>query len=1186
MTDIASLGIEIDSTSAVTAKSALDSVTEAGGRTEAQVKRLSNEDMAYQSVMKRTGETLEQVKARFEHTTRSIDSATQAVQQQAKAEEVAASALKNYKMSADEATAAIAALRGAQGSYNKETEQAIKVLQDMGGVVDETGAKVGSFSQRAKTDLMQMAQALMRGDFPMALRQLAQLATHSWAAVKGLAAMLAPALAVGAAFGVWIKHGVDIEKFNQSIGATGALLAGTGRAGIVSSGELSTYVETLKKVSNVSEEMAMKVVQSFAKQGAIGREMFGELTGMVPDFARAMGVDAAGAAEELAAALGKPLTGVIALDEKYNILTFDQYKQVQAMVEVGDAAGIQAIALEALHGRIDGLHNEGLTPLQKAWDDLLRAWRGTPEEGEKVNTMMDNLAHNVSLMADAVRTAKDWWAEFLKVIGDTAPIKAANAVLEISLRLRQALGLAADKDKVAADAAQAAHVAHAKLIAEQDAKAIAGQEAAILARQAKEKAMYAKRLQEAKKSADELRREQSKALADELKALEAFHAEQNKMRDLDDAGWVKYIEAQIKEYEDGLIAMGKMSKSAAEQRLIDEKEANKQSEKELRRHVQDQISLWAEVGNYIGTFLTAVIVDNENAVDMLKRMWKQFFAELIQLFATKMVLNLAANITGNGALSIAASAAGQGSTAGAVYEYASGAWSAYQGGSTAWGALTGTGATTAAGGQVTAATFGNVVGGGSSTAAAGATPMSGMAVAGIVAIVIAAMIANDAMYQRGWRADDQSGIADMPGGPLTGDRLLRSLGLGDRAASLLSGSSLHTRIWGRRATQADASGISGTVTGAGEIEGGRSWQDYSQAGGWFRSDRRWTESEELTADQAAPFTDALAQIHKQMVALGKLIGVDAAAILENYTHEFVLQLTSTSGQEEVDAAIAQFLNDVFVEQAALVLGEATGYIRSYIDKFRGTQAELIDGIVALVTIFEVVSRSPMEDVATMLYESSNQFQTALSNNDRAIRAQLEAYDGSLESTQALAQATVDYYNAQVQLLASIEQVRLAVTGMFDTVLQSIELSGMTAQQQYEFYQRQANDARDAALLSTDPAEIQRQAGIVTSSISSAWSLLSPEQQTALRTQFLEDGRAAQSAITTHLTDIQTTAATQMQSALDAIKEAITAGAATQTAAANTQLQAANTNANTTHRVDVGISVEDNRVNTTVVNDGG
>lgn len=165
--------------------------------------------------------------------------------------------------------------------------------------------------------------------------------------------------------------------------------------------------------------------------------------------------------------------------------------------------------------------------------------------------------------------------------------------------------------------------------------------------------------------------------------------------------------------------------------------------------------------------------------------------------------------------------------------------------------------------------LGGSIGSYSAAAASGGGLISGSglgtAFAGVPIIgwIAAAMAANMSLFSQGWRPN--GGTLELPNGQsITGggsgagrvlDRLADPLGIfGDRLASLLSGSAVFTRLFGRKAPELTGSSISMGLGGAGP-SGSETYRTIER-GGVFRSDRRRSRSYGLS-DEAMESAQAL-----------------------------------------------------------------------------------------------------------------------------------------------------------------------------------------------------------------------------------------------------------------------------------------------------------------------------------------
>lgn len=216
--------------------------------------------------------------------------------------------------------------------------------------------------------------------------------------------------------------------------------------------------------------------------------------------------------------------------------------------------------------------------------------------------------------------------------------------------------------------------------------------------------------------------------ADEIKrAAEKALAEKQRMQDLDARGWVAYVEAMTREYEDGLHSMAKIHEEFFKdkerlQKLDDagwvkkiegDIEEYERALKEFASGFKSNIEtvqtaaleVWSDVSRRGAAFFEDLIFSGEKAFDVLKRHLKSFVAELVSIFAQRWILQVGASALGVGGAGLASAAGqvGQGTLAGAAGTWLGGAASA--GGAYLFGSAA-TGGAALAGTYGMAATYG------------------------------------------------------------------------------------------------------------------------------------------------------------------------------------------------------------------------------------------------------------------------------------------------------------------------------------------------------------------------------------------------------------------------------------------------------------------------------------------------
>ncbi|WP_414606730.1 hypothetical protein, partial [Stenotrophomonas pavanii] len=98
------------------------------------------------------------------------------------------------------------------------------------------------------------------------------------------------------------------------------------------------------------------------------------------------------------------------------------------------------------------------------------------------------------------------------------------------------------------------------------------------------------------------------------------------------------------------------------------------------------------------------------------------------------------------------------------------------------------------------------------------------------------------LFDQGWNianGESWAGKIATAGAVGLADKTFRGLGFNDKVASILSGSSIHAKLFGRGAPKITGQGLTGSY-GFGGFDG-QTYADIKQKGGFFRSDKKWTQ---------------------------------------------------------------------------------------------------------------------------------------------------------------------------------------------------------------------------------------------------------------------------------------------------------------------------------------------------------
>ena len=246
------------------------------------------------------------------------------------------------------------------------------------------------------------------------------------------------------------------------------------------------------------------------------------------------------------------------------------------------------------------------------------------------------------------------------------------------------------------------------------------------------------------------------------------------------------------------------------------------------------------------------------------------------------------------------------------------------------GSLFGGGTSAATSVATTGGTWGGLAGmanasqgiGGASGAAAGGA--SGMASAvPIIGWIIAGMMKNAELFDQGWdiaNGESWAGKAATLGAVSHADKVFRSLGFSDKISSILSGSSIHAKLFGRKKPEITAQGITGSY-GFGGFDG-QAYADIKQKGGLFRSTKRWTEYGTLDSDVDKALDKALKSVKTGAEQLAKQLGIDISKQLSAVRvniGKLQLDADPEKAQQQIEALISKMMGELST-QSVRILG--------------------------------------------------------------------------------------------------------------------------------------------------------------------------------------------------------------------------------------------------------------------------
>lgn len=324
--------------------------------------------------------------------------------------------------------------------------------------------------------------------------------------------------------------------------------------------------------------------------------------------------------------------------------------------------------------------------------------------------------------------------------------------------------------------------------------------------------------------------------------------------------------------------------------------------------------------------------------------------EIYKMTVGRIVVNVIGSFAG-GAANAAGTAVAAGGNAAqqglGIMSGVQGAWSAYNGG---MASMASGFATSGAGQMLGLSTAGQVMGpptaaGGMGWTTTGAT-MTGAgsnlaAIAGPLAAALAAAYTIAEMNKAGWGQENT--------------------GKGYATAMLTGGIGTNVvldRLFGHnRKVSDDAAGIQGTIDLGGFS--GANYQERSQKGGTFRSDRRWTDTSAVDNDMDAYLDSLVRQTVSGVQTVGKALGLETEKAMQGFSHSFQLQLTDNGSWDKAGEKIAGELGKVSDELATRLLPNIEEF-RRYGETASQTLTRLNAEFAGTDAILQILGKTAVE----------------------------------------------------------------------------------------------------------------------------------------------------------------------------------------------------------------------------------
>jgi len=259
--------------------------------------------------------------------------------------------------------------------------------------------------------------------------------------------------------------------------------------------------------------------------------------------------------------------------------------------------------------------------------------------------------------------------------------------------------------------------------------------------------------------------------------------------------------------------------------------------------------------------------------------------------------------------------------------------------------------------------------------------------------------------------------------------------------------------------------------------------------------------------------------------------------------------------EDFDKLIQEFLKDRF-DTIFSVIGGTVEKFYQMVSASAPDTLTAVESVYNLYTAIGGLSQVGVDASRAIELLSKTQWEAG-GDLYNSIMDQIEAYDGSYESTVALTGSLEQFRQAALQMLVVIDQVQKAVTQMISQTRENIVLSGMTAEEQFNYYRKQANELAKELATTTDPTRIAELIQEITRLTELSWGLLTPEQQAAQRQDYINYLDGIEKLANERLELARQETVNAAKAMADAVVSAIELAAQAFIPPANTMNQAAN-----------------------------
>jgi hypothetical protein len=210
--------------------------------------------------------------------------------------------------------------------------------------------------------------------------------------------------------------------------------------------------------------------------------------------------------------------------------------------------------------------------------------------------------------------------------------------------------------------------------------------------------------------------------------------------------------------------------------------------------------------------------------------------------------------------------------------------------------------------------------------------------------------------------------------------------------------------------------------------------------------------------------------------------------------------------DQLSAALTSFMNKVLLDAIQMWLDEVEGiesHVHTVLSSFSGNLEEFSRAVGALLSIGALFDINLIEAASEAIVEANVGVLESYTRTAAGYRQVIETYDGSIESLEALVDATALFTAVQIELISVYQRIGDEISGMFQTSAQTVREALLSEEELYDLRRSQIDDLVAQAALTTDPEELSRLANEINRLGLDAFGMLDQSQIDALGPEFIE-----------------------------------------------------------------------------------